>query len=59
MSEAATKTWIEFVPIPGTEKVRCPRCGKEIGQQRMARGAHAAWCLRNTETEGGKETGVI
>lgn len=42
--------WIEFVNVPGTDKVECPICGKRVGHQRMARGAHAAWHKR---AEGG------
>ena len=41
-----SRPWLEFISVPGSDKVRCPRCGKLIGHQRMARGAHAAWCLQ-------------
>lgn len=46
-----SRPWIEYIPQPGTEKVRCPRCGKLVGHQRMARGAHAAWCLRQAPSD--------
>jgi RNA polymerase-binding transcription factor DksA len=42
--------WIEFIPIR-EGKVKCPRCGKEIGHQRIARGAHAARCIKQTQND--------
>lgn len=50
MSGPEKAKWIEFIPILGTAKVRCPRCGKAICHQRRARGAHAAKCLQEPIT---------
>lgn len=41
--------WINFEPH-NEGKVKCKLCGKIIGHQRIARGAHAAWHKR----QGGK-----
>jgi hypothetical protein len=45
-----SRPWLEFISQPGVRKVRCPRCGKQIEPQRMARGAHASWCLRQASS---------
>lgn len=50
-----SRPWIEFIVRAGERKVQCPRCGKLIGPQRMARGAHAAWCLRPRPSVESKE----
>lgn len=38
--------WIEFVTIPGSRFVECPRCGKKVAGIGIAKGAHASHCLK-------------
>lgn len=51
-SGTPSSAWIEFVPPDDPQDlgwwVKCPRCGKRIRNLRMARGSHAAWCLKHS-----------
>lgn len=44
-TNATRQVWIEYSPTR-EGKVMCNRCGKVVGHQRIARGAHASWHLK-------------